>query len=74
MAFNVGIFTFLIYRLLQVYQMQMEPSRKRVMLAIGILLLIAPVSLLSGFIRTSPAYMFIYPVAISLFLYLIKET
>jgi hypothetical protein len=73
-GFNVAVITFLVYRLLQVYQMNMEPSRKRVILLAGIVLLLAPVTIVIGFVRPSPLYLLIYPVAVSLFVYLIRES
>jgi len=69
MAFNVGAMAFLIFRLLQVYQAQMEPSRKRVFMAIGTILLLLPVTILLRFIPVTALYFFIYPLGIALFLY-----
>ncbi len=70
MAFNVGVVALLIYRLLQVYQTQMEPSRKRVIIITGIILLLLPVTMLMRFIPVTFLYFLIYPLGIALFLYI----
>jgi hypothetical protein len=74
LGFNVAIITFLVYRLLQVYQMNMEPSRKRIILIAGIVLLLAPVTIVIGFVKPSPLYLLLYPVGVSFFVYLIRES
>lgn len=73
-GFNVAVITYLVYRMLQVYEMNMEPSRKRIILVVGVLLVLAPVSIVVGFVRPSPLYLLIYPVAVSLFIYLVRES
>lgn len=73
-GFNVAVITYLVYRLLQVYQMNIEPSRKRIILVAGILLALAPVMIVVGFVKPAPLYMLIYPVGVSLFIYLIRES
>jgi len=73
LAFNVAVFTFLIYRLLQVYQMPGDIRRKRTIITAGLLLVIVPVLMIVGILPVSPVYLFLYPVALSLFLYLIRE-
>lgn len=72
LAFNVAVVTYLIYRLLQVYQSN-SPQRGW-KIAIGIFLLLVPVAMLAGFIRPSLIYLFLYPVAVSLHLYLIRNS
>lgn len=71
LAFNVAVVTYLIYRLLQVYQSN-SPQRGW-KIAIGIFLLLVPVTMLVGFIKPSFIYLFLYPVAVSLHLYLIRQ-
>ena len=71
LAFNVAVVTFLIYRLLQIYRSN-EP-RKGLLIAAGILLILLPLVMLIGAIRPSLPYAFFYPVAISLYLYMIKN-
>jgi hypothetical protein len=70
MAFNVAVVGLLIYRLLRVYQTQMEPSRKKIILITGIVLLLLPVTMLLRFIPPTMLYFFIYPLGIALFVYL----
>jgi hypothetical protein len=71
LAFNAAIVTFLIYRLLQVYRTSHE--QKFWIIFIGLLLLLVPVAMVIGFIRPTAIYILLYPVAISLYLYLIKN-
>lgn len=68
-VFNVAAVTILIYRLIRVAQTQMEPSRKRIIITVGVLLLLLPVTMLMRFIPPTFLYFFIYPLGISLFLY-----
>lgn len=72
LAFNVAVFTFLIYRLLQVYRTPDEIGRKRIIIIVGVLLLLVPIAMVARIIPVTPSYLFIYPVALSLFLYLIR--
>jgi hypothetical protein len=69
MLFNVIVFGTLVYRLIQVYQTQMERSRKRTFMITGIILLLLPVTMLLRFIPPTMLYLFLYPLAIGLFLY-----
>ena len=73
LAFNVGVVTFLVYRLLEVSRVTMEASKKIVIVVAGLLLLILPVVMLTGIIRPSMLYLLLYPVAISLMLYMIRD-
>lgn len=73
LAFNVAIFTFLVYRLMQVYQQPGDIQRKRIIILAGVVLLIVPVLMITTVIPVTPAYLFIYPVAVSLFVYLIRD-
>ena len=72
LAFNVAIVTYLIYRLLQIYRS--DVPQKGWKISIGILLILLPTTMVMGFIRPSPGYMLLYPVAISLHLYLIRNS
>jgi hypothetical protein len=69
LAFNVAIITFLVYRLLQIYKS--ASSRKGLIITGGIFLLLLPVTILVGFVKPSAIYIGLYPVAISLFIYMI---
>lgn len=72
LAFNVAVVTYLIYRLLQIYKS--DQDQKGWKIGIGIFLLLVPVTMLFGFIKPTPLYLFLYPVAISLHLYLIRNS
>jgi hypothetical protein len=72
-AFNVAIVTFLIYRLLLVVRQPMARSKKILIVSGGIMLLLAPLGMFAGIFVPTLQYFLIYPVAISLFLYLTKQ-
>ena len=72
LAFNVAVITYLVYRLLQIYR-SYSPNKNWI-IGIGIFLLLVPITMLFGFIKASPLYLFLYPVAISLHLYLIRNS
>lgn len=72
-AFNVAVVTFLIYRMLIVAKQPMEKSKKVLIVTGGIMLLLAPVGMFIGIFAPTLQYFLIYPVAISLFLYLTKQ-
>jgi hypothetical protein len=72
LAFNVAVVTYLIYRLLQIYKS--DEDQKRWKIGIGIFLLLVPITMLFGFIKPTPIYLFLYPVAISLHIYLIRNS
>ncbi len=72
LAFNVAVVTYLIYRLLQIYKS--DEDQKNWKIAIGIFLLLVPITMLFGFIKPTPIYLFLYPVAISLHIYLIRNS
>jgi hypothetical protein len=72
LAFNVAIVTYLIYRLLQIYKS--GDSQKEWKIGIGIFLLLIPVAMVFGVLRPSIVYLLVYPVAISLHLYLLRNS
>lgn len=73
-AFNVAVVTYLVYRMFQVVKdPYLQQGRKTLIVVAGILLLLAPFSMFFGIINASFLYFMIYPVALSLFLYLIRE-
>lgn len=72
-VFNVVVVTYLVYRMFQVAKEPIQSGKKSLILIAGILLLLAPFSMFFGIINASFTYFMIYPVAISLFLYLIRE-
>jgi hypothetical protein len=65
--------TFLIYRIFAVVKEPIERSKKTLIVTGGCLLLLAPFGMFFGFFGASPQYFVVYPVAISLFLYLTKQ-
>jgi hypothetical protein len=71
LGFSAAVFTFLIYRLLQIYR-SAHPQRS-MQLTIGIILLLLPSIVIVGFIKPTWHYLLFYPVAISLFLYLVRS-
>jgi hypothetical protein len=72
-AFNVTIVTYLIYRLFIVMQEPILPWKKTLVILAGLLLLFSPFSMFFGIFQPTFQYFMIYPVAIVLFLYLIRE-
>lgn len=71
--FNVAVVTFLIYRMFGVIKQPMPKTRKAVILTAGVFLLIFPFAFILRIVPVSTVYFLIYPVAISLFIYLIRE-
>lgn len=72
-VFNVAVVTFLIYRLWIVIQQPMEKSKKILIIVGAVMLLLAPLGIFMGIFRPTFQYFLIYPIAISLFLYLTKQ-
>lgn len=73
-AFNVAVVTYLVYRMFQVIKdPYMTQGRKTLIVVTGVVLLLSPFSMFFGIMNASFLYFMIYPVAISLFLYLIRE-
>lgn len=73
LAFNVAVISFLVYKMVSVFNAPVERSKKVVFFTGGILLLLAPLGIFLHFFGASPQYFIIYPVAIFLFLYLTKQ-
>lgn len=72
LAFNVGVITYLVYRMLQIYKS--NDYQKGWKIGIGIFLLLIPITMIFGFIKPNLVYLLLYPVAISLHLYLIRNS
>ena len=68
MFFNVAVVGLLIYHLLRLNSLNIEPSRKRIILITGIVLLLLPITMLLRFIPGGMLYFFIYPLGIALFI------
>ena len=73
LVFNVAVVTFLIYEMIRVARTPMEKSKRIMIMTGGILLLLAPFGMFLQFFVPTIQYFVIYPVAISLFLYLSKK-
>jgi hypothetical protein len=74
LLFNVAVVTFLIYRMFSVAKKPLPKTKKAVVLTAGILLLIVPFAFILRIIPVTTSYFLIYPVAVSFFLLLIRET
>ena len=72
-AFNVAVVTFLLYRMFQVARQPIPSARKFLVILAGLILLVAPLGIFVGLLRPNIQYFLIYPVAVSLFLFLIRE-
>ena len=73
LLFNVAVVTFLVYRLLNAAKQPIERSKKAIIIIGGIMLLLAPFGMVFNLFGATPQYFLLYPVAISLFLYLTKQ-
>lgn len=69
---NAAAFGFLIHRLLKIYEQAPPGTKKNIMLAAGIILLLLPVTMIMGFIKPTPVYMIVYPIGIGVFVYLVR--
>lgn len=72
LAFNVAAVTFLIYTLFETLRQPLPKQKKAVIITAGIILLILPFAYFLKIIPPSMLYFLIYPVAVSLFIYLIR--
>jgi hypothetical protein len=72
LAFNVAVVAYLIYRILQIQKTD-HPNRTWIIL-ISILLLLLPATMLMGIVRPSVVYLLLYPIAIGVHLYLIRNS
>lgn len=73
LAFNVVIVTYLVYRMIQVAKLPLPKTKKVPIIGTGIFLLIVPFSFFLNIMPPSMLYFLLYPVAVSLFVYLIRE-
>lgn len=74
LAFNVAAVTFLIYTLFEVTRKPLSRQKKAVIITAGVILLIVPFAFFIRIFPPSTLYFMIYPVAVSLFIYLIRRT
>ena len=71
--FNVAVVTFLIYRMFSILKQPLPTKKKVPIIGTGIFLLIVPFAFFLRIIPLSTIYFLLYPVAVSLFIYLIRE-
>ena len=71
--FNVAVITFLVYRMFEVAKQDIPKKKKAVIITAGILLLFIPVAFIIRIIPLTPSFLLMYPVAVSFFIYLIRE-
>jgi hypothetical protein len=72
-AFNVAVVGYLVYRMLEVARVMMPPWKKTFIIVGGVLLLLAPLGMFLRFFAPTTQYFVIYPVAIAVYLYMIRE-
>ena len=72
LAFNVAVVAYLIYRILQIQKT--DNPNKTWIIVISIFLLLLPATMLRGFVRPSAVYLLLYPLAIAVHLYLIRNS
>ena len=70
MVLNAAAVAFMIYELLRIYQQPGNITKRRIVIAAGIFLLLLPVTMIFGFVKPTPVYLVVYPIGISLFVYL----
>jgi hypothetical protein len=72
LVLNTVAFGFLIFSMLRIYQTDQSGAPKTVKLIAGAVLLLLPVAILANFVKPTPVYMLIYPLAIGAFVYLAR--
>lgn len=73
LLFNVVVITLLVYRMLQLNKIALPQFKKRIIWVAGTILLVVPLAIIFRILPFSMSYLLIYPIAVSLFLYLIKS-
>jgi hypothetical protein len=73
LLFNVVVITLLVYNMIQLNKKDIPSSKKRVIWFAGGVLLVVPLAIIFRIIPFSIIYLLIYPVAVSFFIYLIRE-
>lgn len=72
-AFNVVVVTFLLWRILEVIKQPLPGWKKTVVIIGALILLFAPLGIFLRFFAPTFQYFLIYPIAIGLYLYMIRE-
>jgi hypothetical protein len=73
LLFNVVVITLLVYNMIQLNKKDIPSSKKMVIWFAGGVLLVVPLAIIFRIIPFSIVYLLIYPVAVSFFIYLIRE-
>lgn len=73
LLFNVVVITLLVYRMLQLNKESLPLFKKRLIWVAGTFLLIVPLAIIFRIVPFSMTYLLAYPVAVSLFIYMIRE-
>lgn len=73
LLFNVVVITLLVYRMLQLNRESLPLFKKRLIWVAGTFLLIVPLAIIFRIVPFSMSYLLAYPVAVSLFIYMIRE-
>ncbi len=73
LLFNVVVITLLVYQMIQLYKKDVPSSKKAIIWFAGSILLVVPLAIIFRIIPFSMIYLLIYPVAVSFFIYLIRE-
>ncbi|MBT1704172.1 hypothetical protein [Chryseosolibacter indicus] len=72
-AFNAVVISFLIYRMLEVFKQPVSGFKKTMVIIGGLVLLLVPFGIFLRFFAPTFQYFIIYPIAIAVYLYMIKE-
>lgn len=72
-AFNVAVVTFLVYRIFEVIKLPVPSRKKNFIIAGAVILLLAPFGMFLRFFAPTFQYFLIYPVAVALYVYMIRE-
>jgi hypothetical protein len=73
LLFNVVVITLLVYNMINLQKRDTPTAKKRVIWFAGGILLIVPLAIIFRIIPFSMVYLLVYPVAVSFFIYLIRE-
>lgn len=73
LLFNVVVITLLVYNMINLQKRDMPTAKKRVIWLAGGILLIVPLAIIFRIVPFSMVYLLVYPVAVSFFIYLIRE-
>jgi hypothetical protein len=64
---------YLIFRMLEVIKLPISSFKKRMIIIGGLILLLAPIGIFFRFFTPTIQYFLIYPAAIALYIYMIRE-